>query len=201
VLALSLPGLHRFGKNAAAVVLVSLVMFGNLFVVAALGLASDLHIYFTIAGGAMVFLFGVEQWRLFLVCFLMMTAALLFAINFAPVDGFVMPEDGDLRDMLSRHAMINTIAINAAIVFFLAGLLVDDLHRQADLAALVEAEQLDLHLVAFLDDVGGLGDALLGQLRDVDEAVLGAEEVHEGAEVHRSSRPCPRRSGRLSGSA
>ena len=68
----------------------------------------------------------------------------------------------------------------------LAGLLVDDLHRQADLAALVEAEQLDLDLVAFLDDVGGLVDALAGELADVDEAVLGAEEVHEGAEVDRS---------------
>ena len=39
---------------------------------------------------------------------------------------------------------------------FLAGRLVDDLHRQADLAALVEAHQLDPDLVAFLDDVGGL---------------------------------------------
>jgi hypothetical protein len=29
-----------------------------------------------------------------------------------------------------------------------------------------------------------LFDALLGELRDVDEAVLGAEEVHERAEVH-----------------
>src|SRR5215211_8754800 len=33
----------------------------------------------------------------------------------------------------------------------LAGLLVDDLHGQPHLAALVEAEQLHLHLVAFLD--------------------------------------------------
>ena len=55
---------------------------------------------------------------------------------------------------------------------FLAGRLVDDLHRQADLAALVEAQELDPDLVAFLDDVGGLGDALAGELRDVDEAVL-----------------------------
>ena len=51
---------------------------------------------------------------------------------------------------------------------FLAALLVDDLHRQANLAALVEAHQLDVDLVAFLDDIGGLADALLRELLDVD---------------------------------
>src|SRR5690606_22463415 len=65
----------------------------------------------------------------------------------------------------------------------LAGGLVDDLHRQAHLAALVEAHQLDPDLVAFLDDVGGLADAVGGELGDVDEAVLGTEEVDEGAEI------------------
>src|SRR5207244_7421050 len=38
----------------------------------------------------------------------------------------------------------------------LAGLLVDDFHRQAHLAAVVEPEELDLDLVALLDDVGHL---------------------------------------------
>src|SRR5690606_38589219 len=35
----------------------------------------------------------------------------------------------------------------------------------------------------FLDHVGGLGNALVGQLGDVHEAILGAKEVHEGAEI------------------
>ena len=66
----------------------------------------------------------------------------------------------------------------------LAGLLIDDLHRQPRLAALVEAEEFHLHLVAFLDDVGGLLHAARRQLADMNETVLGAEEVHEGAEIH-----------------
>src|SRR5262249_30013879 len=37
-----------------------------------------------------------------------------------------------------------------------AGLLVDHLHGQPHLAALVKAEQLDFHFIAFLDDIGGL---------------------------------------------
>src|SRR4051812_17378065 len=66
----------------------------------------------------------------------------------------------------------------------LAGGLIDHLHRQPRLAAVVEAEQLDLDLVAFLDDVGGLLHARRSELADVDQAILGAEEVHEGAELH-----------------
>src|SRR5262247_1288178 len=64
----------------------------------------------------------------------------------------------------------------------LAGRLIHDLHRQARLAALVQAEQLYLHLVAFLDHVLDVLHAARRELADVHEAVLGAEEVHEGAE-------------------
>src|SRR3954468_22735583 len=65
-----------------------------------------------------------------------------------------------------------------------AGCLVDRLHRQPGLAAVVEAEQLDLDLVAFLDDVGGLLHAACAELADVNQTILGAEEVHERAELH-----------------
>src|ERR1700726_942352 len=65
-----------------------------------------------------------------------------------------------------------------------AGLLIDHLHGQPYLAALVEAQELDLHLLPFRDDVGGLLHPARGELADMDEAVLGTEEVHEGAEVH-----------------
>src|SRR6185312_7776611 len=64
-----------------------------------------------------------------------------------------------------------------------AGLLIDDLHRQLDLAAIVEAEDLHLDLVAEIHHVRDLGDAARRQLRDVHEPVAAAEEVHEGAEI------------------
>src|SRR5436305_2056272 len=64
-----------------------------------------------------------------------------------------------------------------------AGFLIDDLHRQAHLAALIEPEQLDLHPVAFLDHVGDLLDPARRQLADVHQAVLRSEEVHERAEI------------------
>src|SRR3546814_18379439 len=64
-----------------------------------------------------------------------------------------------------------------------AGCLIDDAHRQADLAARVDLEHLDLDLLPVGEDVGDLFDALVPDLRDVDEAVLAAHEVHEGAEI------------------
>src|SRR3546814_8074857 len=65
----------------------------------------------------------------------------------------------------------------------LAGLLVDRLHAELDLAPVVEADDLDLDLVALLEDVGDLLHPIGLHLRNVDEAVAGAEEVHDGAEV------------------
>ncbi len=117
LLALSIPQLHRFGANAAGIVLVSIILVGQLFIVFALGLASDLHIYYTLAG-AMLLFFGIDNWRLFLGFFLLTAAVLLFVLNYAPIDGFVLPQDGMLRDLLSSHAMINTITINAVIIFY-----------------------------------------------------------------------------------
>src|ERR1700734_4275363 len=66
-----------------------------------------------------------------------------------------------------------------------ACLLVDHAHRELDLAAIVVAHDLDLYPVAFLDDVGRLVDPRLGELRNVDEAILRSEEIDEGAELDR----------------
>src|SRR5438067_12446069 len=66
----------------------------------------------------------------------------------------------------------------------LAGRLVDLFHAELDLAAVVEAQNLHLHLVADLDDIAGLGDALRADLADVDEPVARTQEIHEGAEIH-----------------
>lgn len=115
--ALATTRLHRFGDNVAAIVLILLIASGNTFVVLALGITSDLQIYFTLAG-AMLFLFGVQNWRLFLAFFLMMALLLVLILNFGPIDGFVLPQDGRLRDLLSTDAYLSTIVINAALIFY-----------------------------------------------------------------------------------
>src|SRR6516165_9749266 len=66
----------------------------------------------------------------------------------------------------------------------LASRLVDHLHRESHLAALVEPEQLYLDPVAFLHDIGDLLDPPRRKLADVHQSIAGAEKVHEGPEVH-----------------
>src|SRR5690606_17384866 len=56
-------------------------------------------------------------------------------------------------------------------------------HRQANLAARIDLENLDLHFEAFGDDIGWLLDPFVPHLGDVDEAVLATHEVHERTEI------------------
>jgi adenylate cyclase len=117
IVSLLIPRLHRVGENAAALALITLILVGNTFVVWALGRASGLHVYFTLAG-AMLLLLGVHNWRLFVGLFSLWVLTLLAALKLAPAQGFVLPDDWALRDLLSSHAMINTIIINAAMLFY-----------------------------------------------------------------------------------
>lgn len=117
VVCLSIHRLHRLGENVAAVALISVLILGNLSVVWMLGLQSNLQIYFTLSG-AMLFMLGIEHWRLFLFFFVLAIAALLGSLEFAPEHGLVLPGDAHLRHLLSVHSMINTIAINAALIVY-----------------------------------------------------------------------------------
>lgn len=117
VLPLLIPRLHRYGENVGAITLALLIVVAHMFVVWAMGISSDLHVYYTMAS-AFFLLIGVQHWRLFLVVFFLCLAALLIALNFAPIDGFILPEDRALRDLLSTHAMVNTITINAIVVYY-----------------------------------------------------------------------------------
>src|SRR5947207_3968096 len=54
---------------------------------------------------------------------------------------------------------------------------------QPDLSRLVHLEHLDRDDVALLEHVGDLAHALVGELRDVHQAVRAGEDLHEGPEV------------------
>ena len=114
---LLVPRLHRFGEHAGAITLILLIMFGHTFVVWSLGLASDLQVYYTLAG-AMLLFFGVRNWRLFVFFVLLALITLVIVLEYAPVQGLFIPEDTALRDMLSTQALISTLVVNAAILFY-----------------------------------------------------------------------------------
>src|SRR5438270_286261 len=65
----------------------------------------------------------------------------------------------------------------------LTGFLVDQAHRQANLAARIDLEQLDLDLLAFAQDVADVLDPLVFDLRDVHQPILAGHEGHEGSEI------------------
>jgi adenylate cyclase len=114
---LLIPRLHRFGEHAGAFALLVMIGLGHTFVVWSFGLSSGLQVYFALAG-IMLFFFGVENWRLFLLFFGLWLFALVVALDFAPVKGLVIPDDEKFRELLSSQAMINMIFINAAILFY-----------------------------------------------------------------------------------
>ena len=116
-LGLVLPWLHRFGDNVAAIALVTFFGIGQTYVVWMLGITSDLHVFFLL-GGIMLFFFGIRNWKLFAGMFVYIAALLLFVINFAPVDGYLLPTDGRLRDMISSQTMLSVLIIYAAMTFY-----------------------------------------------------------------------------------
>jgi adenylate cyclase len=113
-----IPKLHRFGDLAGAIVLSVIILFGHTFVVWSFGLNSDIQMYFTMVAGATLFFFGVQHWRVFLLIFLLYVAALLFSVNFAPSQGWVIPEDDKFRESLSIQVLLNAITLNAAMLFY-----------------------------------------------------------------------------------
>jgi adenylate cyclase len=115
--ALLVPRLHRLGEHVGAITLLLVILFGHTFIVWSFGLRSELQVYFTLAG-AVLFFFGVQNWRLCLGFFAVFVLALVLALNFAPVEGWAIPWDRDFRDLLSTQAMLNTIIINAALLFY-----------------------------------------------------------------------------------
>jgi adenylate cyclase len=119
VLALSVPVLHRYGENLAAIVLATLVLLGTVLIVWLLGTASHLQLYFTVVG-ALLLMVGTQHWKVFAIFFVLFAAALLITLEQAPVNGLIMPQDTALRDMLTGQAMINTITVNAAIICYAA---------------------------------------------------------------------------------
>jgi adenylate cyclase len=104
VLALLIPNLHRYGENAAAIGLTTLVLIGTVVIVWLLGTASHLQIYFTLVGALLLFV-GMQNWKLFSIYFVLFTMALLLTLK-------------GLRDMLTNQAMINTITVNCVIIFY-----------------------------------------------------------------------------------
>jgi adenylate cyclase len=117
VVALFIHRLHRFGDNVAATALVVWFIFALLFVVISFGTDSQVQVYFVLAA-VILFLFGLENWRLALFWIATVFVVLLMVLQLGPVHGVVLPQGSDLRGFLSAQALVNVIIINAVIVLY-----------------------------------------------------------------------------------
>jgi adenylate cyclase len=159
VAGLVLPSWHRVGENFVAIVLILIIGFGQLYTIWMLGITSDLHIYYLLAG-AMLFFFGVQNWKWFLGFFLYALVLLLFALNFAPVDGLLLPSDGKLRDLISSHTMMTVCIINAALIFYALTLV-----QHAELALEQQHERSEALIATVMPDT------IAARLKSSDERI------------------------------
>lgn len=117
IIALSLHRLHRYGENLVVICLCTLIVVGHSFVVLALGLSSNLQIYFALAA-FMLFVFGVQNWPLYLMFYIAAFLATLMTLQFGSPMGFVNPADADFRAFLSSQAIINVMIINGLGIYY-----------------------------------------------------------------------------------
>lgn len=113
----SLHRLHRHGERLVANLLVILALLGHSYVVFAFGLASNLHIYFTLSG-VILFFVGVAHWRNFLVLYGLAFIVLVTTMALAGEQGFVAPQDDAFRESLAWQALISAFVLNAIIVSY-----------------------------------------------------------------------------------
>lgn len=111
------PLLHRFGDNVAAFYIGVLLTVGHSYVVFALGPSSGLLLYYTLLGAGL-FVFGVQNWKLFLIVYGFALAAMLAGFFLADDQGFVLVGDTAFREQLSLQGLINAFVINAALIAF-----------------------------------------------------------------------------------
>jgi hypothetical protein len=113
--ALLTPRLHRIGDNAAAISLILWYLAGIFFTTFMFGLQTQSHAFFVLSG-VMLFLFGVENWRLFLFWLAVIVAEMIIVLNYAPPVGVVT--DPRLLHSMGMQSMITAVTINAIVIFY-----------------------------------------------------------------------------------
>jgi adenylate cyclase len=142
--ALLINRLHRFGENAAATALILWYLTGIIFTTFMFGLQTHAQAFFVLSG-VMLFLFGVENWRLFLFWFAVVVLVMIVVLNYAPAQGAVT--DARLLHSMSMQSMLTAVSINAIVIFYVLFVL-----RRTQLELLRERVRADALVSAVLPD-------------------------------------------------
>jgi adenylate cyclase len=115
VWAILIHRLHRFGNYAAATALILWYLTGILFTATVFGLRTHVQAFFVLSG-VMLFLFGVENWRLFLFWFVLVFLVMLGVLHYAPEQGVV--PDPRLVASMGMQTMLTAVTINGLVIFY-----------------------------------------------------------------------------------
>ena len=115
---LSIPLFHRHGPDLGGHMLAAINLSGIFLATWCYGRDSQTHVYCTLAGGAAIFIFGIEHWRSWAAWLGVAVVDLLALMRFAPPEGLFLPENHGLRELMAAHAFLNTLAVMAFMVFF-----------------------------------------------------------------------------------
>ena len=112
---LSLNRLHRYGDHYAAAALTTIMCLCHFIIVWAIGIDGDLHIYFTFAS-LILFIFGIQNWRWWAPFSALAMIMLLISLNLVHDVGPILPDDPQVRRILSSQGFINALITNALVV-------------------------------------------------------------------------------------
>jgi adenylate cyclase len=115
---LSIPRLHRYGPSLGGHMLATINLSGIFLVNWAFGRDSQVYVYYTLAGGVSIFIFGIEHWRTCASWLVVAAAGMLASMKFAPGEGLILPEYHALREIMAAHAFLNTLVVMAFMVLF-----------------------------------------------------------------------------------
>jgi class 3 adenylate cyclase len=115
---LSIPRLHRYGPNMGGHMLAAINLSGVFLINWCYGRDSQVYVYCTLAGGASIFIFGIEHWRSYAAWLAVAVADMLVSMRFAPREGLFLPENHALREFIAAHVLFNTLVVMAFMVFF-----------------------------------------------------------------------------------
>ncbi len=110
--------LHRYGPNLGAHTLVAIAYSCIFLMNWGIGRDSQVYVYYTLAGGILIFIFGMEHWRTYAGWLALAVAAMLVSMKFAPKEGLFLPENHALREIIAAQAFLNTLTVMAFMVFF-----------------------------------------------------------------------------------
>jgi adenylate cyclase len=115
--ALLIPRLHRWGDYLGAHMIAGIDIFGVTYMAWVYGRDSQIYLYFTLSA-VLLFVFGIENWRRYAGWFVLAALGLLASLLLAPAEGWFVPQDHVLREIMAAQTLLNALVVMSLVIFF-----------------------------------------------------------------------------------